>query len=174
MTITRNSDLPVGLVSFQRQDLVCPQCGDVDSRVIVVSTDHDRNGPSLVAVETPSSIESILKTERQEVPDAAGESPPLAPSDNSVQDNEAIAERADVENTAGTDVEAPPRIENAPPLRLESSPETALLDSWAEPVPTETEPKLEGPAEASPKPSPRLSGLLEGYLAKWRRTPKND
>jgi hypothetical protein len=174
MTITTSSDLGVGLVSFQRQHLVCRNCGDVDSRVVVLSSDNDRNDPLLVAVEPSSSMESVPKTERQEVPDAAGEEFFLAPRDGLAKDNEAFAEPADVENAAGPDVEEPPRIENAPPLCLESSPETVLLDSWAQPVPTDTEPRREGPPDASIKPTPRLTGLLESYLVKWRRPPKND
>jgi hypothetical protein len=199
MAVSETIEAGSGLAHFQRQQLICPDCGDADSRFVFVSENPSSSAPALIpapepdiGVPVPAGIAAV---------EGAAAVPPALPENNAVsaalpesnavpaappEDNEAVGEKHKTDAADETEADAASKngaAEEIVVVAEEPAPEVSALVEDAPPLvgqlenPPEkgAELPVEMPAAAATRADPghKLTDMLQSYLAKWRRTQKD-
>ena len=157
MTVTTTTQACAGLTRFERQQLVCPSCGDLDSRFVFVEADSKTSAPAPI-----EPAEELAAQDLMGVPDRPALAASAAPPDQGEGVARLPATLAAEKKLADLAIETPAAPEEAPPLvgKQHDSQSTREEDSRS----------IESVAVGvqAAESSPKLGGLLHTYLAKWR------
>jgi hypothetical protein len=176
MTVTTTTQACAGLTRFERQQLVCPNCGDLDSRFVFVAAGSQIPAPAPIElaeeIRTHGGADVLPDDLALAAQDLVGvaDRPALAasaaPSDQGEGGERSPATLAAEKKLADLAIETPAAPEDAPSFVGEGRDNQSTREEDSRSI--ESVAAGEQAAESSPKPG----GLLHTYLAKWRHHQK--
>jgi hypothetical protein len=159
MNIAESNRVDIGLIWFERQKLECPNCGGHDSRLAFLP--EKAFSPSAIL---PASIVAEVQQ--------SSSKPQVA--DEVLQPKEIAADPTNSDGPTLADNRAeqpPPQFQFAEPQPVESQPVNPASGEPQSLGSVELK-SLESRAVKPPDVSPakNISGLVQSYMAKWRRS----